>query len=237
MEKFLSSHLGGRYQESMTPEVRAQLKKLTVDPKTIERPKPITTSSGAPTPASSLEPGTAAYQMRIEMAGQKMDMAATTEIKDEGTAWVITEIAKGPMGEMIDRTTLDKKSLVVRKRSISQGTMMSIDLEMKDGKATGEMKTSGQSRPISSDLPGDLFADGAGSGDVIATLPLAEGYSTTFRNLDAQTLQAKAAALFKQAFSNGSGFAKRLEEKIEEDFQRFVENGIHWEKRKPGFKK
>ena len=52
-----------------------------------------------------------------------------------------------------------------------------------------------------------------------------------------QTLQAKAAALFKQAFSNGSGFAKRLEEKIEEDFQRFVENGIHWEKRKPGFKK
>ena len=29
----------------------------------------------------------------------------------------------------------------------------------------------------------------------VATLPLAEGYSTTFRNLDAQTLQAKAMEL------------------------------------------
>ena len=99
------------------------------------------------------------------------------------------------MGEMIDRTTLDKTSLVVRKRSISQGSMMSLDLEMKDGKATGEMKTGGQVRPISADVPGDLFADGAGSGEVIATLPLAEGYAATYRNLDARTLQAKAMEL------------------------------------------
>jgi Prolyl oligopeptidase family/Protein of unknown function (DUF3108) len=195
MEKFLGAHLGGRYQESMTPEVRAQLKALTVDPKSVERPKPITTSSSAPKPTSSLEPGTTAYQMRIEMGGQKMDMAATTEIKDEGAAWVVTETAKGPMGEMTDRTTLDKQSLVVRKRSMSQGPAMSVDLEMKDGKAIGEMKMGGQAKAISAELPGDLFADGAGSGEVIATLPLAEGYSTTFRNLDAQTLQAKAMQL------------------------------------------
>jgi dipeptidyl aminopeptidase/acylaminoacyl peptidase len=196
MEKFLGAHLGGRYQENMTPEVRAQLKVLTVDPKTLERPKTITTSSASPKPASSLETGNAAYQMRVEMGGQKMDMAATTEIKDEGTSWVVIETAKGPMGEMTDRTTLDKTSLVVRKRSITQGTAMSVDLEMKDGKAIGEMKMNGQAKPISVDLAGgDLFADGAGSGDVIATLPLADGYSTTFRNLDPQTLQAKAMEL------------------------------------------
>ena len=107
----------------------------------------------------------------------------------------ITETAKGPMGEMTDRTTLDKQSLVVRKRSMSQGSMMNVDLEMKDGKATGEMKMGGQSRPISSELPGDIFADGAGWADVIATLPLAEGYSTTFRNLDVRTFEAKAMEL------------------------------------------
>lgn len=35
MEKFFAGYLQGRYQESMTPEVAAQLKVLTVDPKTV----------------------------------------------------------------------------------------------------------------------------------------------------------------------------------------------------------
>ena len=34
-EKFLASHLGGRYQESMKPEVAERLKEITVDPKTV----------------------------------------------------------------------------------------------------------------------------------------------------------------------------------------------------------
>ena len=34
-EKFLAKHLGGRYQETMTPEVAARLKVLTVDVKTV----------------------------------------------------------------------------------------------------------------------------------------------------------------------------------------------------------
>lgn len=38
-EKFLSKHLGGRYQESMTPEVAARLQEITVDVKTVELPK------------------------------------------------------------------------------------------------------------------------------------------------------------------------------------------------------
>ena len=34
-ERFLAKHLGGRYQESMTPEVAARLKEITVDVKTV----------------------------------------------------------------------------------------------------------------------------------------------------------------------------------------------------------
>jgi len=34
-EKFLAAHLGGRYQESMKPEVAERLKEITVDPKTV----------------------------------------------------------------------------------------------------------------------------------------------------------------------------------------------------------
>ena len=38
-EKFLAKHLGGRYQESMTPEVATRLQEITVDVKTVQVPK------------------------------------------------------------------------------------------------------------------------------------------------------------------------------------------------------
>jgi dipeptidyl aminopeptidase/acylaminoacyl peptidase len=38
-EKFFAKHLGGRYQESMTPEVANRLKEITVDVKTVSLPK------------------------------------------------------------------------------------------------------------------------------------------------------------------------------------------------------
>ena len=50
-------------------------------------------------------------------------------------------------------------------------------------------------------------------------------------------LQSKAEALFKKAFEDeNSPLARRMGEKIEEGFQRFMENGIRWEKRGTGFK-
>ena len=52
-----------------------------------------------------------------------------------------------------------------------------------------------------------------------------------------QTLQAKAEDLFKKAFADGSALSKNLEEKIEAGFQRFVDEGIRWEKKNPGLKK
>ena len=56
------------------------------------------------------------------------------------------------------------------------------------------------------------------------------------RALD-QVLQAKAEELFKKAFQNGAPLAKKLEATIEEGFERFMEEGVRWEKKRPGFKK
>jgi len=50
-------------------------------------------------------------------------------------------------------------------------------------------------------------------------------------------LQKKAEELFQKAFANGSPFAKKLEDQIELGFERFVEQGIRWEKKRAGFKK
>jgi hypothetical protein len=53
----------------------------------------------------------------------------------------------------------------------------------------------GQDKTIAVDLGGPLFADAAGADQVIACLPLAEGYSTTFRNFDVQTQKMKLLQL------------------------------------------
>ena len=57
------------------------------------------------------------------------------------------------------------------------------------------MSMNGQDKPIAVDLGGPLFADAAGDDQVIACLPLAEGYSTTFRNFDVQTQKVKLQQL------------------------------------------
>jgi hypothetical protein len=53
----------------------------------------------------------------------------------------------------------------------------------------------GQDRPVSADLGGELFADGAGSQQVIGCLPLADGYTTAFRNFDMQKQKVKLMQL------------------------------------------
>ena len=57
------------------------------------------------------------------------------------------------------------------------------------------MSMNGQDRPIAVDLGGPLFADAAGSDQAIACLPLADGYTTTFRNFDLQKQKEKLLQL------------------------------------------
>lgn len=106
----------------------------------------------------------------------------------------VTDSATTPQGDATDRTTLDRTTLALRTRQVTQGPIK-IDLSMKDGKVSGEMSMGGQARPVSADIGGELFADGAGAHFAVATLPLADGYETTFRNLNIQTLKAKVLQL------------------------------------------
>jgi dipeptidyl aminopeptidase/acylaminoacyl peptidase len=186
-EKFLAKHLGGRYQESMTPEVGTRLKEITVDVKTVTLPKKVETiAAGAPKPEKDLQAGTSNYKASIALGGQSIPLTMKTEVKEENGAWVVTETAVTPQGEMVDISTLEKGTLLLKHRSIKQGPMMTIELDVKGSKATGTTTFNGQAKPIDVDLGGILFADGAGTFDVIAALPLAEGYSLSFRNFDVQ---------------------------------------------------
>lgn len=56
------------------------------------------------------------------------------------------------------------------------------------------------------------------------------------RALD-QAIQGKLETLFVRALSPDSAFGKKLEEKIEQGLQRFMQGGIRWDKKRAGFKK
>jgi hypothetical protein len=193
-EKFLAKHLGGRYQESMTPAISARMKELTIDPKTVVLVKKVEVSSAAPKPASDLKAGTATYKARIEAGGQSMPMDVTRTVAEDKGSWIVSETAQGPMGVLSDSVTIDKGTLLLRKRVIHQGPA-AIEVAFADNKATGKMTMNGQVRPITADLAGSLFADGAGASDVMAMLPLAEGYTTTFRNFDIMSQKVKPRQL------------------------------------------
>ncbi|HEY5883248.1 MAG TPA: alpha/beta fold hydrolase [Pyrinomonadaceae bacterium] len=185
-EKFLAKHLGGRFQEGGTPEVIARLKEITVDPKTVTLVKKMEATAAAtdgPKPSNGLTAGTSNYKATIAMGGQSIPLTVKSEIREEGNSWIVSETANTPQGVLSDVSTIEKGTLLLTKRVINQGPV-SIEVNVKDNKATGTMTVNGQARPISVDLGGSLFADGAGMYDVIAALPLAEGYAVGFRNLD-----------------------------------------------------
>jgi hypothetical protein len=185
-EAFFAKHLGGRFQEGGTPEVVARLKEISVDPKTVVLAKKVDAAAvGAPKPVADLSAGSSSYQGTISAGGQSMSISLSRTIKEEGGTWVITDSTKLPMGEAVDTTTVEKGTLQVTKRSIRQGAV-AIDLTYKDGKATGTMAAGGDPKTVSAELGGPLFADGAGQWESVARLPLADGYSATYRNFDVQ---------------------------------------------------
>jgi len=185
-EKFFAKHLKGRYQEGGTPEVVTRLGEITVDPKTVVLGKKVDAASvGAPKPNSDLSAGTFTYQGTLSMGAQSMPLTAVRTVKDEGSNWIITDTAKMPGGEMQDITTIEKGSLLVRKRSVKQGPVQ-IEMAFAGGKVTGSMAMGSDPKPLNVDLGGEIFADGASKYEALAHLPLKEGYATTFRNFDIQ---------------------------------------------------
>ncbi len=195
-EKFLAKYLGGRYEENMPPEVASRLKEITVDPKTVKLAKKVDAASvSVPKPAAPLVAGTYKYLAKIQAGAQTMSLNTSTEIKKTDAGWVITDVVKTPMGDTFDVTTLDSNTLVFLNRRVKQGPA-TINLDANGNKVSGTISMSGQdNKPIDADAGGPLFAEGAGAPNVIASLPLAEGYTATYRNFDMQKMKPKLMQL------------------------------------------
>jgi dipeptidyl aminopeptidase/acylaminoacyl peptidase len=195
IEKFLATHLGGRFQESMSPEVATRLKEITVDPATVTLTKAVDLKSVAiPAVAHPLTPGTSTYTITMSLGPQSMKMESTSVVAEEGGLWAVSDTVKTPQMVVTDKATHDKATLALRSREVAQGPV-AIKLTFDDAKVSGTFAMGGQDKPIAVDLGGPVFADGPGTFLSIAALPLAEGYSTTFRNFDVQ----RARVTVKQA--------------------------------------
>jgi len=169
-EKFLAEQLGGRYQEGGSPEAAARLEEITVDPKTVVLSKKLDLAEvGVPKVVSELKPGIHTYAATLAMGGQQMALKLSVTIQDGEGVWTVVENIETPMGAMLDTTTLAKGSLTLKKRVVEAG----------------------DEQPISADLDGTTFADGAGANFVIGCLPLADNYAAAFRNFDLQRKQVK----------------------------------------------
>ena len=194
-EMFLAQHLGGRFQDGGSPESVARLKEIIVDPKTVVLAKKLDAGAvGLPKPAIDLQPGVYHYQVKIEVRGQQMNLKLSTTIQDSGASWTVIDQMETAGGTATDTATIEKTTLILRKRNVTQGPVV-IDLDFSGDKAAGKMSMNGQDRPVAVDLGGPLFADGPGADQAIASLPLAVGYSTTFRNFDFQTQKIKLLQL------------------------------------------
>jgi hypothetical protein len=82
----------------------------------------------------------------------------------------------------------------MRRRSVQQGPA-TIKIDFEGGKATGSIDMGGKQTPVTADVGGPVFGDGPGGLEAIAALPLAEGYTTTLRQLDLQKQKAKMMQL------------------------------------------
>lgn len=193
-EKFLAANLGGRYQESMPDNVSKRLKEITVDPKTVALAKKVDASSTAPVPANDLKAGKFTYKTSIQAGGQTISMDKTTDIIADGDNWKVTESLVSPMGTMSDETVLSKKTLLPVKRTARQGPA-TIEMAYSADKVTGLMNMGGNNKAFDTKADGPMFADGGGASQVLAALPLKEGYTVTYRNFDLQAQQPKLFAL------------------------------------------
>jgi hypothetical protein len=151
--------------------------------------------SSAPKPARDLKAGTASYHTVLGVNGQTIDVQLNQTIEDGAGGWTVTETLTTPFGDTVDRAVLEKGSLAVRSRSVTQGPS-TVNYKVEGGKVVGEIKLPNQTVPIALDVPGGvLVGDGPGMAAVIAALPLADGYAATLQLVNLQAQKVVPAAI------------------------------------------
>jgi hypothetical protein len=150
---------------------------------------------GVPKPTVDLTAGTWKYNVKTVQPDGTYLSTYSIAIKDDSGVWTVTGTWNTPDGAVTDISTLEKNTLILRKESFKHFPKrgqawkpVTINLDFTANKVTGNTtNVSGHQEPLVADLGGPVFAHAA---SWIGCLPLADGYSTTFR--DFNVLQRRA---------------------------------------------
>ncbi|MDY7394819.1 S9 family peptidase [Aureibaculum sp. 2210JD6-5] len=190
IEKFLAKHLDGRYQKDMSDEVAKRLEEITQDVSKVvyKKANKVSVAEALPKLSDDLKEVTNQYDVNVEVQGQKIPMQSTREVKKEGTQWVIKDASTSAMGNTEDILYLENMSPV--KRIINQGGQT---FEINYAKDKVSLTMMGKTSELP--LDGAFLTNGAGYDLLVARLPLAEGYETSFYNLDMMSQKLKTMKL------------------------------------------
>lgn len=140
-EKFLAKHLGGRYQESMTPEVAKRLGEITVDPKTVVLAKAIDMSAPPGADVSGK------WSLVADAGGQQIQISV--ELKQSGaefTGGTFSQLGNGK----IDGGKVSGKAFTAMLHADVQG--QPVDFKM-DGTIDGDKMAGTFSSPGFGTIP------------------------------------------------------------------------------------
>lgn len=189
IEEFLADHLGGRYQEEMSPELRDHLRDLMVDPATVTVEQ---RAADEPVADFAVDPdrvttGTLEYAIVMSAGGQSLELTSSRAVdrsEYEGAAALrVVETTQLPGGSAADTTWLDAATLRPIARRIAQGPAR-IALEFDGGRVTGSIAAGPQQMEVDVDSDEPLYADGPALNLAVGALPLAEGYVTRLRTVN-----------------------------------------------------
>ncbi|HEX7573880.1 MAG TPA: alpha/beta fold hydrolase [Bacteroidota bacterium] len=201
MERFFAKHIGGRYQESVTPEVKKKLDIITVDVKSVKAPENAPAESAAP-PAqfrpSKITAGRQKYTTSFTMMGQKMVMTTVRSVaaaRSQGKKiWRVVDVTTGGMGAGTDTVDIDASTACTLHRAALQGPGMLL-LDFTPEGVRGSMNMPGKMTPVDVKFSGPLVSDNAGIDIALCTLPLKEGYRATVNMFDSAIWKVRTMTL------------------------------------------
>jgi dipeptidyl aminopeptidase/acylaminoacyl peptidase len=135
-EKFLAKYLGGRYQESMTPEVAKRLSEITVDPKTVQLAKKVDMNAAPAVNAGGK------WNLTASAGGQEIPI--TLDLKQDG-ANLTGELQSHMGGGTIESGKVSGNAVLATAKVEVQGQAMELKIEgtIDGGKMNGTMSGPG----------------------------------------------------------------------------------------------
>jgi len=188
MEKFLAHHLGGRYQESVSDNLKQIISNARVDIAGLEMPEILTESQRKATmPAVTKKPATGSfrYTLTIEMQGQEISFELERNIRQDNKMLSIEDKAGAGMNEMEEKSLVNLESFEASSRYMKQGPL-EIEIQFDENRLAGSLSMNGNKKMFEKQTDLQILADGNALDCYISLLELSDGEEYILRVFDSQ---------------------------------------------------